>query len=289
MPVHCAACGEELLGAVNRCWRCGRTFAHAPTPESEPPVRRSALPAALVVAPVPADSCDRGTLVDDTPAAVVADLSSDSAADSTAAHNAAAHGTATTAAWEAEAQAATDEGRLRVVDLSAASRWGSPFREGYYITWSNRCRVWFRVPREWLNQWRERTKAAGNRRAAGTVGARDSGRATGGPAAGNAGTPPSSVGSLAISPVRAVLSDASLVLAVVLGVASFALLQYPLIAVLIAGLGLGMALASLAARIRWRALLVVLLCLTPMAVLAAREYQAWRAAQAQAEAELWEE
>jgi hypothetical protein len=23
MPIRCANCGEELLGAVNRCWRCG--------------------------------------------------------------------------------------------------------------------------------------------------------------------------------------------------------------------------------------------------------------------------
>src|SRR5262249_43278334 len=25
--VKCSKCGEELLGAVNRCWRCGQTFA----------------------------------------------------------------------------------------------------------------------------------------------------------------------------------------------------------------------------------------------------------------------
>ena len=173
--------------------------------------------------------------------------------------------------------------------VTAASRWGSPFREGHYITWRSRCRVWFRVPREWLIQWRERAKSALNRKAAATTGVRDSGRAGGGPRAGAAGASPATGGSSAISPVRQVLADASLLLAVVLGIASFALLQYPLIAVLIAGLGLGMALASLAARIRWRTLLAVLLCLTPMAMLAAREYQAWRAALAQAEADLWEE
>ncbi len=30
MAVHCSKCGEELLGAVNRCWRCGQTYALSP-------------------------------------------------------------------------------------------------------------------------------------------------------------------------------------------------------------------------------------------------------------------
>ncbi len=38
MPVKCSNCGEELLGAVNRCWRCGKAFV-AP-PADTPPVRR---------------------------------------------------------------------------------------------------------------------------------------------------------------------------------------------------------------------------------------------------------
>jgi hypothetical protein len=44
MPVRCANCGEELLGAVNRCWRCGtRVASHHGEPDL-PPVR--ALPIA---------------------------------------------------------------------------------------------------------------------------------------------------------------------------------------------------------------------------------------------------
>lgn len=39
MAVRCARCGEELLGAVNRCWKCGQQFAVRPTPEGLPPVR----------------------------------------------------------------------------------------------------------------------------------------------------------------------------------------------------------------------------------------------------------
>ena len=29
MNVHCGNCGQELLGAVNRCWRCGQEFMPA--------------------------------------------------------------------------------------------------------------------------------------------------------------------------------------------------------------------------------------------------------------------
>lgn len=39
MTVRCAICGEELLGAVNRCWKCGQQFAARPTVEGLPPVR----------------------------------------------------------------------------------------------------------------------------------------------------------------------------------------------------------------------------------------------------------
>lgn len=41
MAVQCANCGEELLGAVNRCWRCGQTLVAHAGPVDLPPVRRS--------------------------------------------------------------------------------------------------------------------------------------------------------------------------------------------------------------------------------------------------------
>jgi hypothetical protein len=40
MSVRCAKCGEELLGAVNRCWRCGQTLKSHVGPADLPPVRR---------------------------------------------------------------------------------------------------------------------------------------------------------------------------------------------------------------------------------------------------------
>jgi hypothetical protein len=50
VAVHCAKCGEELLGAVNRCWRCGQ--AYAVSPPSAPPASLPAVgeqPVAAVV------------------------------------------------------------------------------------------------------------------------------------------------------------------------------------------------------------------------------------------------
>lgn len=39
MSVRCSKCGEELLGRVNRCWKCGHAFALAPERDGRPPVR----------------------------------------------------------------------------------------------------------------------------------------------------------------------------------------------------------------------------------------------------------
>ncbi len=39
MAVRCSKCGEELLGAVNRCWKCGQMFALHPEIDGTPPVR----------------------------------------------------------------------------------------------------------------------------------------------------------------------------------------------------------------------------------------------------------
>lgn len=46
MAVHCAKCGEELLGAVNRCWKCGQVFVRHPETDGLPPVRMERPPAA---------------------------------------------------------------------------------------------------------------------------------------------------------------------------------------------------------------------------------------------------
>jgi hypothetical protein len=40
MAVQCTHCGEELLGAVNRCWRCGQGFIPQAGANLAPPVRQ---------------------------------------------------------------------------------------------------------------------------------------------------------------------------------------------------------------------------------------------------------
>jgi len=43
MTVRCSKCGEELMGAVNRCWKCGQMFAQRPEIDGRPPVRGDAI------------------------------------------------------------------------------------------------------------------------------------------------------------------------------------------------------------------------------------------------------
>ena len=47
MAVQCAHCGEELLGSVNRCWKCGRSLIAHAGPAELPPVRRAPIIGAL--------------------------------------------------------------------------------------------------------------------------------------------------------------------------------------------------------------------------------------------------
>lgn len=39
MAVRCSKCGEEVLGAANRCWKCGQHFTAQPDAAGLPPVR----------------------------------------------------------------------------------------------------------------------------------------------------------------------------------------------------------------------------------------------------------
>ena len=48
MAVTCSKCGEELMGAVNRCWRCGTEFVSRPGQSNVPPVRTAPLPMTAV-------------------------------------------------------------------------------------------------------------------------------------------------------------------------------------------------------------------------------------------------
>jgi hypothetical protein len=46
MAVQCANCGEDLLGAVNRCWRCGQVFVPQKGSGDAPPIRRAPIASA---------------------------------------------------------------------------------------------------------------------------------------------------------------------------------------------------------------------------------------------------
>ena len=44
MKVSCSNCGEELLGSVNRCWKCGTAIQPLAGDVQTPPVRRAPIP-----------------------------------------------------------------------------------------------------------------------------------------------------------------------------------------------------------------------------------------------------
>jgi hypothetical protein len=76
MGVRCSKCGEELLGSVNRCWKCGQTFALRPEIDGRPPVRTErASPAAVAGPPLEAvvlGEATGGAATDAAPAASAA-------------------------------------------------------------------------------------------------------------------------------------------------------------------------------------------------------------------------
>ena len=51
MQVTCSQCGEELLGAVNCCWKCGTKFALRPEMDGRPPFRRPPMAETAAAAP----------------------------------------------------------------------------------------------------------------------------------------------------------------------------------------------------------------------------------------------
>jgi hypothetical protein len=67
MAVRCAKCGEELLGAVNRCWKCGTMFAARPEIDGRPPVRVEMPPAEAMLNAAPLDA----VLLDEPPQAAL--------------------------------------------------------------------------------------------------------------------------------------------------------------------------------------------------------------------------
>lgn len=122
--VHCGKCGVELLGAVNRCWKCGQPVVSRHDASTLPPVRRPPVSGpldALPWSPLAAQIVDEAPTAEAAPPvpAAVGGVTAPSAATS-----AASPASANTAAVAAGAPA-------NAVSPSIASpRRGSPFRTG---------------------------------------------------------------------------------------------------------------------------------------------------------------
>lgn len=65
MAVRCSKCGEELLGPVNRCWKCGQQFAAQAEVGGLPPVRYA--PVNLPADVVQAEFADAGVVTATVP------------------------------------------------------------------------------------------------------------------------------------------------------------------------------------------------------------------------------
>lgn len=65
MAVRCSRCGEELLGAVNRCWKCGQDFQVRPTVDGLPPVRAEVVAATAAAATATGGQALEARIVDD--------------------------------------------------------------------------------------------------------------------------------------------------------------------------------------------------------------------------------
>ncbi|MFO0870685.1 MAG: hypothetical protein U0935_17285 [Pirellulales bacterium] len=297
MSVHCTFCGEELLGAVNRCWRCGRRFTYAPTRESEPPVRRSPLSGPLSLRP--GEAPVEAVCVEEPVAAVSLKVSSDGAfpdgvpvpvapgdvpvelVDGPA--EAARRSPAIPAASSPDPKDLDHRaGELRVVNASTTARQGSPFQDEFHIFWWRRWGLWLSRP------WNDLR----------ALGRRILGRATPGrgkPASGPTSDAPGRGRSAAteaareeLSPFRRALANAALGLSLMLGISSILLLSYPLIAAVIGMLGVGLAVLSIAARMRLVAVVVLLVSVVPLVVIGYRGYERWERANANPAPE-WEE
>lgn len=74
MAVFCAKCGEELLGAINRCWRCGTEYESRSGNIDVPPVRRRPIKPVEAAAEALVIDGDEPLIVDGNPSADEAEI-----------------------------------------------------------------------------------------------------------------------------------------------------------------------------------------------------------------------
>jgi len=195
MAVHCGKCGAELMGAVNRCWKCGQQVVSRSDGSALPPVRRPPVDGPLEVPPwesLPA------VIVDDQPA-----------------NGAPLEGTNESNVGGEPAGAIT---------LAAKRRQGSPFVQGAKL---RKISAWY--------QSRKTASAANQRRSVGA-------------------TPEETY--RPISPVQTVIA----ILAISLGAGSFALGDYPEVALAFATVGLGFGITAVISRTRLTSVAGFVIC-----------------------------
>jgi hypothetical protein len=263
MKAHCGYCGEEMMGAVNRCWRCGHHFATAPIASGEPPVRRQPISGPLdgshAWTPPLAAARDGGATRDGGPlAAPLTTVESTPVAERAERRD----------GDRRQAAEADSLGTLRLLDSPHANRWGTPFHSDFEPTAGDRWRRVYRRLREWIRLvvGDPTSSPAPPNPASGTELRRlvDNGADEGGEARFSSGRSDSS---LPQSP----LANAAAVLSLVLSLLAIPFMAYPLIAFAMAGLALALAAFSqwVLPRVRTLALLILAL-----AILAAN---GWRA------------
>ncbi|MEY4179806.1 MAG: hypothetical protein RLY70_3380 [Planctomycetota bacterium] len=248
MKAHCGYCGEEIMGAVNRCWRCGHHFAVSPAADGLPPVRRD---------PIPAPT---GGSLEPSRTTVVGRALPVSVRPQSPASPIETHAQPAIASQTAQSSDEAAAGRLLRLETANAKRWGTPFSSDFEPTAGDRWRRRQRRLREWLRLVvGDPPSVAGAGKfvdrptpwAASSLG----GASRGGIArASPLDTPPHSP-----------LANAAAFLSLALSAIALAVLPYPLIALAMAGMALSLATLSQWATPRARTIALIVLALAILA------------------------
>lgn len=266
MRAQCGYCGEEILGAVNRCWRCGHRFSSSASGDGQPPVRRTPITTPLDGSPpsiealVVDDGVDRGVEI------VPATNTERSPASE------AARGPAVSVATPVRPPSVSDSpaGELKRLDSPQASRFGTPFRSDFEPSSRDRWRRRQRQVHDWLrllvgeppSRVSARTPTSGS-------GAPPPGNETrrGGASSSMPAETTTRVAAQADSPPRTPLANASALLGLTLCLTSLVLLPYPLIALLMGGMALALSAISLWAAPRARTVALLALIVASLTVM----------------------
>jgi hypothetical protein len=278
MKAHCGYCGEEMMGAVNRCWRCGHRFPATPAADGQPPIRRDPIAGPLDRAPTPSGPASIATAQ-----SMVSEAGSPSFANT---REATQFSVSTTAVPEKSASEPIP-GWLRRLESPQADRWGTPFHSNFEPTASDRWRRRQNQAREWLRlvvgdpasntdvPSQEHDTQSGVRPRADARDRLATGFATSAATIANAmatGSKESAVakkvtGQLSTPPPKKPLADAAGALALVLICVSLLLMRFPLIAAALGAMALTLAAISQTVVPRLRTVALITLIVAALAAI----------------------